>query len=668
MQDKFENIFDCCQDRPIVIWGTKAASMICYKVVSKLGRTIAAVGDNDIRVQGEKWHGFLVLPAYQIRQLYPDALIVVGSFFRSVSDRIVEQLGRISDRFLFCRFEQIEFLYETGYLNRAIEDRDKFYQIIHYIGQNERYPWKRNLNKRVLPEYRYAVRDTEASDLKEFLADVYGVKNLLLTVTRGMISAISVLVDALFRYENIGHIVVVIDIGDTFDVNQIGGLADKVFYVICDETVKETSIQELEKRGFTVHTRKILPEVFQNKAADHSVSLTERDVVQNIMDYTGIGHAKVRLPCGDGSVCFVQLFNGLANQILMYLFGRYLEQQSGKHVIFDDTILCLDILYAEENVRRIVSWMQCMDEEKVVRGVNDTRERSGFYKFKRAEVAEVLDAPIRLLSDYFDERTWMKYLMKIKKDFSHKYAQSFPLGQVLTERGIGVTVIRDNIMPDDFFAIDHFYGVDAYTLDMPYEKNSMTDLLFHMKQNAYYMGIWATGKVMDCYMGNRGWVRKQVSFRLNPSRKNKAYIKDIRENTSVMIHIRRGDFVHLGLFDNAQYYRQAIQGAEAMSGYENKRYFIFSDDLEWCKKNKDILGISQVEDRAVFMDENTGKNSYMDLYLMSLGKILIPTPGSSFSYVAMLISESVVKYIDVPRYLYETEHGLSGVPVYITFG
>ena len=48
----------------------------------------------------------------------------------------------------------------------------------------------------------------------------------------------------------------------------------------------------------------------------------------------------------------------------------------------------------------------------------------------------------------------------------------------------------------------------------------------------------------------------------------------------------------------------------------------------------------------------------MDMYLMSLGKVSIPTPGSSFSYVAMLISETMERCVDIPQYLYNLQYGI----------
>lgn len=111
-------------------------------------------------------------------------------------------------------------------------------------------------------------------------------------------------------------------------------------------------------------------------------------------------------------VCMVQLFNGLANQMLMYLFGRFLEQESDQVVIFDDSVLSLDIAYEEENINRIRKWNKVLSYNEVEKGVSITKEKNSFYKFCRAEVAEVFDIPIRLLSDYFDKDTWGIYLEK----------------------------------------------------------------------------------------------------------------------------------------------------------------------------------------------------------------------------------------------------------------
>jgi len=77
--------------------------------------------------------------------------------------------------------------------------------------------------------------------------------------------------------------------------------------------------------------------------------------------------------------------------------------------------------------------------------------------------------------------------------------------------------------------------------------------------------------------------------------------KDINERTS--IHVRRGDYVsreNIGsnqfTIPSAKYYQEAIEICEA------KKLIVFSDDLEWCKKNikfDDIIYSNDSEDFSI---------------------------------------------------------------------
>ncbi|MCI9623125.1 MAG: hypothetical protein HFI23_07295 [Lachnospiraceae bacterium] len=667
MVNHLKNRLDKDSKRPIIIWGTGAAGQISYRVLCKLNLATAAAGDNNSKRIGERWNCLPVLSAQEIKNQYPNALIVVSVFAEHNSRKIVLQLKQLSAQFSFCKFEEIEFLYETEYLKRGIKNKEKFYQIVNNIHQDGKYIWKRKIDKRVISEYRYVIRDRNVKDLKEILSKVYGIKNLLLISSSKKNEEIVALVKELSEYENIGHIILVIERSCAFHMECLSSLAGNVFYLMCDETMEESTKSYLEKEGFVVHTRRILEEIFLKRLTCPEVRLTEKLIVQSIWKYVNENGTNLELQKYQDTkpVHIVQLFNGLTNQALMYLFGRYLEEESGGIVIFDDTILSLDIYDEQENKRRMQKWNHFETLERAQELVAETKNRSSFYKFKRAEVAEVFDISVRLLSDYFEKDVWEKYLEKVKKEHSYKYAQSFPLGQVLIDNEIDITIIRDNIMPDDFFAVDKCYCLDAYVLDKPCVQNSITDFLFHSEKNLYGIGIWATGRVEDCYLSNRPWVRKQLPFRLQLNEESKRYVEEITQADSIVIHIRRGDFAFLNMSADVKYFSGSIQAMEALQEYRDKKYFIFSDDLGWCMKNENALGINKVKNKAVFVSGNTGVNNYLDLYLMSLGKAIIPTPGSSFSYVAMLVSKSIEKCIDVPRYLYDLDHGETHIPVVI---
>ena len=102
-----------------------------------------------------------------------------------------------------------------------------------------------------------------------------------------------------------------------------------------------------------------------------------------------------------------------------------------------------------------------------------------------------------------------------------------------------------------------------------------------------------------------------------------------RTLNAVSIHIRRGDYLkktndmyQFGGVANMEYFKKAMD-------YINNHvyspvYYIFSDDLAWCREN--FLG-----EHYRFVDCNRGVNSWRDMYLMSLCRHHINS-NSTFSW------------------------------------
>lgn len=126
-------------------------------------------------------------------------------------------------------------------------------------------------------------------------------------------------------------------------------------------------------------------------------------------------------------------------------------------------------------------------------------------------------------------------------------------------------------------------------------------------------------------------------FELNEQNRR---IKELMNKVnSVSIHIRRGDYLSPGVVANMggictlEYYQNAMEIIHAK--IESPVFFVFSDDIKWAKDN--IKG-----DNTYFIDWNTGKNSFLDMYLMAQCKAHI-IANSSFSYWgAYLCSDNVL--------------------------
>ena len=108
-------------------------------------------------------------------------------------------------------------------------------------------------------------------------------------------------------------------------------------------------------------------------------------------------------------------------------------------------------------------------------------------------------------------------------------------------------------------------------------------------------------------------------------------------NESAFIHIRRTDYIqepHKSFHGNlsTDYYRDAITLLQRKA--PNVKFFVFSDDPEWCKQNFPGPGpvmVDPIKDRTGLFTVVEGTTEFEDLYLMSKCKYAI-IANSSFSW------------------------------------
>lgn len=112
----------------------------------------------------------------------------------------------------------------------------------------------------------------------------------------------------------------------------------------------------------------------------------------------------------------------------------------------------------------------------------------------------------------------------------------------------------------------------------------------------------------------------------------------MKKENSVSVHVRRGDYVtnkanaKLIGFIGLDYYINAI--SEIKEKVESPVFYIFSDDIEWCKAK-----LSPLAKNMKFINHNNGKDSYKDLLLMSACKHSI-IANSTFSWWAGWLNEN----------------------------
>jgi hypothetical protein len=117
---------------------------------------------------------------------------------------------------------------------------------------------------------------------------------------------------------------------------------------------------------------------------------------------------------------------------------------------------------------------------------------------------------------------------------------------------------------------------------------------------------------------------------------SKKYKNNLNKNTC-SIHVRRGDYLNFSDHhptQNMEYYKSAISVVGS-----DKTFFIFSDDISWCKENFNFL------DNVIYCEDN---EDYEDLYLMSLCNDNI-IANSSFSWWGAWLNNNKNKKVVAPK-------------------
>lgn len=171
----------------------------------------------------------------------------------------------------------------------------------------------------------------------------------------------------------------------------------------------------------------------------------------------------------------------------------------------------------------------------------------------------------------------------------------------------------------------------------PYSKSYVFDkMALEYEGDCYFEGYW-----QSVHYGSM--IREELLdiFRHPvPNEYNEDLIRRIESSNSVGIHVRRGDYLDVPDFRGIcgiSYYKKAI--GDILSDGERHRFFIFSNDVDWCNENICPLIAGQ---ELEIVNGNKGKNSCWDMFLMTYCKDLI-IANSSFSWWGAFLNENVYR-------------------------
>lgn len=228
-------------------------------------------------------------------------------------------------------------------------------------------------------------------------------------------------------------------------------------------------------------------------------------------------------------------------------------------------------------------------------------------------------------------RRYMLNIFKIKEDF------------------VTIDEIRKLKGPSRNFFSRYFSKLTIRII--PYYKQSFVkQKYFHFDpnilkvgKNTYLDGTWQSEKYFE---DSKKIIYNDFTYRDKPDPKNKKFIYQIMNSSSISIHIRRGDYYadykthKFHGVCNLDYYYKAV--SIITQKIKAPHFFIFSDDPGWARKNLHL------KYPFIIIDHNFQKKNYEDLRLMSFCKHNI-IANSSFSWWGAWLNQNPDKIIIAPK-------------------
>jgi len=182
-----------------------------------------------------------------------------------------------------------------------------------------------------------------------------------------------------------------------------------------------------------------------------------------------------------------------------------------------------------------------------------------------------------------------------------------------------------------------FLGNTLYREKLKFSYNKE---LYSVRDNTYLYGYFQTENYFSEFKND---ILNSFTLRNALGERNESFISQMKNENSVSIHIRRGDYENsvFELLSLEEYYLKAIETIKEK--IESPIFYFFTNDVVWVEKNFNSLDINKT---IVYI--NTGTQSYKDMILMSNCKHNI-IANSSFSWWGAWLNQNANKTVIAPQ-------------------
>lgn len=282
----------------------------------------------------------------------------------------------------------------------------------------------------------------------------------------------------------------------------------------------------------------------------------------------------------------IRMSGGLEEQLYQYAFLRYIEISTHEKCLVDDSDLCVG-----DNV----------------------------YELERA-----FGVKLNLLSDYFSGDVW--------NEIMNKKAEGYSVPQQLLDNEMNIMLLTETD--------DNSFSGNSIKFDPKLVSEGVMTAYANARGNVYYQGSFATTAfAFGCAEALRNeLVFPMIKETLDKDTINVRYAELMDVTHSVALYIKGNSLfeTYAGIMDKME------------KRGEKYTYFIFSDDIEWCKTYRKELGLKRTSEDVIFVEENLeAGNRYIDMHLMGLCKKLIMTNEEFVKWAYYLHVRNDLELIDI---------------------
>lgn len=258
----------------------------------------------------------------------------------------------------------------------------------------------------------------------------------------------------------------------------------------------------------------------------------------------------------------IRMSGKLEEQLYQYAFLRYIEICTNEKCLVDDSDLCIG---------------------------------DDAYQLER-----IFGVKLNLLSNYFSKDVW--------DEMMSKKAEGYSVPQQLLDNGLDIMLVTESD--------DYLFNGNMILFDPKFTGEGILKAYTNARGNVYYNGLFENPIYFFRCLET---LRRELVF---PKIKETLDIDTINRQYANLMYITNSVAIYIKGNSSFEKYVRIIN--RLRENGEQYTFFIFSDDIKWCKEHRRELSLKKASEEVIFVEENQDAASrYIDMHLMGWCKKMV---------------------------------------------